>query len=39
MGHLFIEFHKPATPTKIFDDEASAFEWLKEQEKKQYRKD
>lgn len=39
MGHLFIEFHKPATPTKIFDDEASAFEWLKEQEKMQYRKD
>jgi hypothetical protein len=32
MAHLFIQFHKPATPSRIFDDEASAFKWLKEQE-------
>lgn len=31
IGNFFIQFHKPFSPTKLFNDEASAFEWLKEQ--------
>ncbi len=28
MGDLFMRFHKPPYPTKIFRDEASALQWL-----------
>ncbi len=31
LGNFFIKFNKPASPTKLFSDEASAMEWLKEQ--------
>lgn len=31
IGNFFINFNKPASPTKLFNDEASAFKWLKEQ--------
>jgi len=29
-GNFFIKFNKPASPTKMFTDEATAFEWLQE---------
>ena len=28
MGELFMRFHKPPYPTRIFNDEAQAIEWL-----------
>jgi hypothetical protein len=28
-GNLFINMHRPATPTRLFDKEASAVAWLK----------
>lgn len=31
IGNFFIKFNKPASPTKLFNDEAAAFTWLKEQ--------
>lgn len=31
VGNFFIQFHKPVNPTKLFSDEVSAMEWLKEQ--------
>lgn len=34
VGNFFIKFNKPATPTKLFSDEASAMEWLREIVKK-----
>lgn len=30
VGNFFIKFNKPATPTKLFSEEAPAIEWLKE---------
>jgi hypothetical protein len=30
VGNFFIRFNKPASATKLFNDEASAFEWLKQ---------
>jgi hypothetical protein len=38
MGTLFIKFHKPATPSKIFENEATAVEWLNEQGDIRFRK-
>lgn len=38
IGNLFIRFNKPATPTRIFNNETSALEWLKEEEKTLYAK-
>jgi hypothetical protein len=35
VGNFFIRFNKPATPTKLFNDEVSALLWLKEQMKDQ----
>lgn len=35
-AHFYIKFYKPATPFRIFNDEATALEWLKGQEKLQY---
>jgi len=32
-GNFFIKFNKPETPTKLFPDEKSAMEWLKDQVK------
>jgi hypothetical protein len=29
MGNLFITANRPTTPTRLFDDEASAVAWLK----------
>ena|ERR1035437_9316405 len=37
-ANLFINFNKPATPSRIFNNETSALEWLKEQEIRQYEK-
>lgn len=31
LGNFFIKFNKPASPTRLFNDEASAFAWLLEQ--------
>lgn len=31
IGNFFINFNKPATATRLFTDEASAFKWLEEQ--------
>lgn len=31
IGNFFIKFNKPATPTKLFNEEDIAFQWLKEQ--------
>ena len=28
LGHFFINVNKPATPTKMFTNEADAFKWL-----------
>jgi hypothetical protein len=33
-GNFFIRFNKPASPTKMFNDEARAFKWLEEQVEK-----
>lgn len=33
IGNFFIKVNKPLTPTKLFNDEATAFAWLKEQMK------
>jgi hypothetical protein len=33
VGNFFIQFNKPASPTRLFSDEASALAWLKEQMK------
>lgn len=33
IGNFFIKFNKPASPTKLFNDEATAFAWIKEQMK------
>lgn len=33
VGNFFIKFNKPASPTKLFTEEAPAFEWLKEKMK------
>jgi hypothetical protein len=30
IGNFFIQFNKPASPTKMFNDEKSALEWLQE---------
>jgi hypothetical protein len=30
VGNFFIQFNKPATPTKLFSDEESALVWLNE---------
>jgi hypothetical protein len=30
VGNFFIKVNKPASPTRIFDEEASALEWLKQ---------
>lgn len=38
MGQFFINFNKPASPTKIFNTEEKALNWLKEQERIQFRK-
>lgn len=38
MAQFFISFHKPATPSKIFDTEEEAFRWLQEQEEMYFRK-
>jgi hypothetical protein len=40
IGNFFIKFNKPASPTKLFSDEASAIEWLNEQiESSRYKSD
>lgn len=31
VGNFFIRVNKPASPTRMFNDEKDAFEWLKEQ--------
>lgn len=31
VGNFFIQFNKPITPTKLFSDEESAMQWLREQ--------
>jgi 3,4-dihydroxy-2-butanone 4-phosphate synthase len=31
VGNFFIQFNKPGSPTKLFNDEASALAWLEEQ--------
>ncbi len=33
IGNFIIQFHKPIAITKLFSDETSAIEWLKEQKK------
>lgn len=38
-AEFYIQFHKPVSLTKIFNDEKKALEWLKEQEEIQYGKD
>lgn len=30
-GNFFIKFNRPATPTKMFNNEAAAYEWLLKQ--------
>jgi hypothetical protein len=37
-AQFYIQFNKPLEATKIFNDEIKAFEWLIEQEKKQFQK-
>jgi hypothetical protein len=34
VGNFFIKFNKPATPTRLFSDEAAAMVWLREMVKK-----
>jgi hypothetical protein len=31
IGNFFIQFHKPASPTRLFNDESEAFNWLQKQ--------
>lgn len=33
IGNFIIQFHKPIAKTRLFSDEASALEWLREQKK------
>ena len=35
IANFFIKFHKPASPTKLFKDFDTAFEWLKQQTESQ----
>jgi hypothetical protein len=30
-GNFFIRFHKPVNPTRLFNDEKKAFDWLRAQ--------
>ncbi|MCW3071589.1 MAG: hypothetical protein JWO44_1479 [Bacteroidetes bacterium] len=34
IGNFFIRFNKPASPTRMFNDEPAAFEWLLKQVEK-----
>lgn len=34
VGNFFIKFNKPLSPTKIFSDETTAINWLKEEKAK-----
>jgi hypothetical protein len=38
IGNFFIQFNKPPTPTRLFNDYNAAFEWLKEHIDNYYRK-
>src|SRR3989344_3360742 len=33
IGNFFIKFNKPASPTKLFNDEETALHWLREQKR------
>lgn len=38
IGNFFINFNRPATPTRMFTDEAAALAWLQEQMEKKNKK-
>jgi hypothetical protein len=35
IGNFYLQFHKPVAPTRIFNNEKAAIEWLKQQKERE----